>query len=118
VSAVAKLARAGFDIASASPADLADRMLITLSSDVIIIDHGLGQEGIAILKRVALLSRDTLRIVMGGDPADTEMLRGSGIVDHHIANLDPETLIPLLWADSDEDDRGQAGEPEANGEAK
>jgi hypothetical protein len=87
-------------------------MLITLSSDVIIIDHGLGQEGIAIMKRVALLHRDTLRVVIGGDPADTEMLRESGVVHHHVASLDPETLIPLLRGDQDEDDGVRAGEPE------
>ena len=117
VSAAAKLARAGLEVVTASPADLVDRMLITLSSDVIIIDHGLDEEIIVLLRRLATFNRDTLRVVVGGDPADTHHLRESGVVHHHVASLDPETLIPLLRGDEDEDDGVRAGEEKVDGEA-
>ena len=117
MAAAAKLARAGFGVVAASPTEVVARMHDTYSVDAIILDHDLNDEAIKLLKRIALLSSDTVRIVVGGDPSDTQELRESGVVDHHIASLDVDTLTPLLRGDQDEEDGPQAGEPEVDGEA-
>jgi len=116
VSTAAKLARFGFEVVVASPGELADRILLTLSCDAIIIDDDLSDEVVVLVKQIATFHREALRVLIGGDPADTAELRESGVLHHHLATLDLEGLIPVLRGDRDIDDKAQAGELEANDE--
>jgi hypothetical protein len=118
VSRAAEIASAGFKVVVASPAELVGRILVALSFDVIVVDRGLDEEVVALLKRIALVSPDTLRVLVGGDPANTEMLRESGIVHHHLASLDLEALVPLFRGGPNEDDTAQADGLEADDEAR
>jgi len=115
--AAAKLANAGFSVVAVSPAEFAGRMYDTYSADAIIVDHELSEEAVALMERLAVFSRDSLRVVVGGDPADTQELRESGVLHHHLTDFDLETIIPLLRAGPNEDDGPRAGEPEASDEA-
>jgi len=118
VSRAAEIASAGFQVVVASPAELAGRILVALSFDALVIDHDLDEGTLALLRRIAIVNPITLRIVIGGNPADAQKLRESGIVHHHLTSLDIETLVPLLRARGEKDDGPQAGRAKANEKAR
>jgi hypothetical protein len=116
LSRAAEIARAGFKVVVTPPAKVAGRVFVALSFDAIVIDHDLDEGTLALMRRIAAINRDTLRIVIGGSPADAQELRESGILHHHLTSLDIETLGSLLRAKLEEDDAPQPGRPKAGHE--